>query len=69
MAKIAVELSNLDEVYFLVGLGVNDKGEISGEWAEPSYTAPMERRDIVEALRNLADVIEQKNVALKTAQM
>jgi hypothetical protein len=69
MAKIAVELSNLDEVYFLVGLGVNDKGEISGEWAEPNYTAPMERQDIVKALRSLADVIEEKNVALKTAQM
>jgi hypothetical protein len=69
MAKLSADYPTVENIQFVVVIGVEKVSEeLVGVWQETTEGIPMERQQIVEALRNLADGIEQQAFALNSLE-
>lgn len=64
MAKIIADFDNLESILVSTVIGRTAQGDLVGAWTENFNEVPMERAQIAQALRDLADEFDDQSVTL-----
>lgn len=64
MAVLTAKYDNLESILVATIIGRTPEGELVGFWSENGAEIPMERADIANALRSLADGMDEQNKEL-----
>lgn len=64
MAKIVVDFDNLESILVSTVIGRTAEGDLVGAWMENPNEIPLERAQIAQALRSLADGFDEQSVSL-----